>query len=158
MKYHLAQINIAKMIAPLDSPVMAEFVANLEPINSLGENSPGFVWRLKDDSNTSTAVRVYDDDFIIVNMSVWENAEALFQFVYKSRHTEFLKRRKEWFEKMPEMQMVMWYVPEGHTPTVNEAVERLNYLRKHGATPFAFTFKQQFPVEEATSEIKSQNP
>lgn len=151
MKYHLAQINIAKMIAPLDSPVMAEFVANLEPINSLAEKSAGFVWRLKDDSNNATAIKVYDDDFIIVNMSVWENTEVLFQFVYQSHHTEYLKRRKEWFQKMPEMHMVLWYVPAGHAPTVQEAVDRLNHLRKNGETPFAFTFKKQFTVEEAIS-------
>ncbi|HEY9194906.1 MAG TPA: DUF3291 domain-containing protein [Mucilaginibacter sp.] len=149
MKYHLAQLNIGKILAPIDSPVMAEFVANLDPINSLAEKSPGFVWRLKEDNNNATSIKVYDDDFIIVNMSVWENADALFQFVYQSQHTEYVKRRKEWFEKMPEMYMALWYVPAGHAPTVQEAVERLNYLRKHGETPYAFSFKKRFTVEEA---------
>ena len=149
MKYHLAQLNIGKILGPIDSPVMAEFVANLDPINSLAEKSPGFVWRLKDDSNNATSIKVYDDDFIIVNMSVWDNADALFQFVYQSQHTEFVKRRKEWFEKMPEMYMALWYVPAGHAPTVQEAVERLNYLRKHGETPYAFSFRKRFTVEEA---------
>ena len=149
MKYHLAQLNIGKILGPIDSPVMAEFVANLDPINSLAEKSPGFVWRLKDDSNNATSIKVYDDDFIIVNMSVWENADALFQFVYQSQHTEYVKRRKEWFEKMPEMYMALWYVHAGHVPTVQEAVERLNYLRKHGETPHAFSFRKRFTVEEA---------
>ena len=149
MKYHLAEINIAKMIAPLNSPVMAEFVANLEPVNLLAEKSAGFVWRLKDDSNNATAIKVYDDEFIIVNMSVWESADALYQYVYKSHHAEYVKRRKEWFQKMPEMHLVLWYIPAGHTPTVQEAVDRLNHLRKNGETPFAFTFKKQFTVEEA---------
>ena len=148
MKYHLAQLNIGKILGPIDSPVMAEFVANLDPINSLAEKSPGFVWRLKDDSNNATSIKVYDDDFIIVNMSVWENTDALFQFVYQSQHTEYVKRRKEWFEKMPEMYMALWYVPAGHAPTVQEAVERLNYLRKHGETPYAFSFRKRFTVEE----------
>jgi hypothetical protein len=149
MKYHLAQLNIGKILGPIDGPVMAEFVANLDPINSLAEKSPGFVWRLKEDSNNATSIKVFDDDFIIVNMSVWENVDALFQFVYQSQHTEYVKRRKEWFEKMPEMYMALWYVPAGHAPTVQEAVERLNYLRKHGETPFAFSFKKRFTVEEA---------
>ena len=150
MKYHLAQLNIGKILGPIDSPVMAEFVANLDPINSLAEKSPGFVWRLKDDSNNATSIKVYDDDFIIVNMSVWENVDALFQFVYQSQHTEYMKRRKEWFEKMPEMYIALWYVPSGHTPTIQEAVDRLNYLRKHGETPYAFSFRKRFTVEEAS--------
>ena len=149
MEYHLAQVNIAKMLAPVDSPVMADFVANLDRINALAENSSGFVWRLKDDSNNATSIKVYDDDFIIVNMSVWENTDALYQFVYQSQHTEIFKRRKEWFEKMPEMHMALWYVPAAHQPTVDEAVSRLNHLRKKGDTPFAFTFKKRFTIEEA---------
>ena len=153
MKYQLAQLNIGKILGPIDGPVMAEFVANLDPINSLAEKSPGFVWRLKDDSNNATSIKVYDDDFIIVNMSVWENADALFQFVYQSQHTEYVKRRKEWFEKMPEMYMALWYVPSGHAPTVQEAVERLNYLRKHGETPHAFSFRKQFTAEEGANFI-----
>jgi hypothetical protein len=151
MEFHLAQINIARMLAPIDSPVMADFVANLDRINALAENSEGFVWRLKDYGNNATSIKVYDDDFIIVNMSVWQNTEALFQYVYQSAHVEIFKRRKEWFEKMSQMHMVLWYVPAGHRPTVNEAVEKLNYLRKNGETPLAFTFKKRFTPEEATS-------
>jgi len=110
MEFYLAQINIAKMVAPIDSPVMADFVANLDSINALAETSEGFVWRLKDESNNATAIKIFDDDFLIVNMSVWKNTEALFQFVYKSNHIEIFKRRKEWFEKMDEMHMAQWYV------------------------------------------------
>jgi hypothetical protein len=151
MEFHLAQINIAKMLAPIDSPIMAEFVANLDRINALAENSEGFVWRLKDDSNSATSIKVYNDDLIIVNMSVWEHLENLFQYVYQSAHVEIFKRRKEWFEKMSEMHMVLWYVPAGHKPSVNEAVEKLNFLRKNGETPLAFTFKKRFTAEEAAS-------
>jgi hypothetical protein len=151
MEFHLAQINIGKMLAPIDSPVMAEFVANLDRINALAENSEGFVWRLKDDSNSATSIKVYNDDLIIVNMSVWEHLDYLFQYVYQSAHVEIFKRRKEWFEKMSEMHMVLWYVPAGHKPSVNEAVEKLNFLRKNGETPLAFTFKKRFTAEEAAS-------
>ena len=151
MEFHLAQVNIAKMLAPIDSPIMAEFVANLDRINALAENSEGFVWRLKDDSNSATSIKVYNDDLIIVNMSVWEHLENLFQYVYQSAHVEIFKRRKEWFEKMSEMHMVLWYVPAGHKPSVNEAVEKLNFLRKNGETPLAFTFKKRFTAEEAAS-------
>ncbi|MEO5892365.1 MAG: DUF3291 domain-containing protein [Ferruginibacter sp.] len=149
MKFHLAQVNIAKMLAPIDSPVMADFVANLDRINALAEISAGFVWRLKEENNNATSIKVFNDDFIIVNMSVWEDAEALYQFVYKSNHVEIFKRRKEWFEKMTEMHMAIWYVPEAHLPTVEMAVARLEYLRNKGETPFAFSFKRKFTVEEA---------
>ena len=151
MKFHLAQVNIGKILGPIDSPVMAEFVANLDRINALAENSEGFLWRLKDDSNSATSIKVYNDDLIIVNMSVWEHLENLFQYVYHSAHVEIFKRRKEWFEKMSEMHMVLWYVPAGHKPSVNEAVEKLNFLRKNGETPLAFTFKKRFTAEEAAS-------
>ena len=148
MESYLAQINIARMLAPVDSPVMADFVANLDNINALAENSEGFIWRLRDESNNATAIKIFYNDFLIVNMSVWKNTEALFQFVYQSKHVEIFKRRKEWFEKMPEMHMAQWYTPRGHLPTVAEAKERLNYLRNHGETPFAFNFKKKFTVEE----------
>jgi hypothetical protein len=148
MEFYLAQINIARMLAPIDSFVMADFVANLDNINALAENSEGFIWRLKDENNNATAIKIFDDDFLIVNMSVWENTDALFQFVYQSNHAEIFKRRKEWFEKMPEMHMTQWYIPAGHLPTIAEATERLNYLRNHGETPFAFSFKKRFAIEE----------
>ena len=116
MNFHLAQVNVGRILAPLDSPVMAGFVDNLDKINMLAETSPGFIWRLKDDANNATSIRMYDDDRIIMNMSVWETPDHLYQYVYKSMHGEFLKRRREWFEKMGEMYYVMWYVPVGHLP------------------------------------------
>lgn len=149
MEFYLAQVNIAKMLASIDSPVMAAFVDNLDRINATAENSKGFIWRLKDDSNNATSIKIFDDDFLIVNMSVWDTAESLFQFVYQSNHMEVFKRRREWFEKMPEMHMAQWYIPEQHLPSVNEAVDRLLYLRAHGETPFSFSFRKRFTVEEA---------
>jgi len=149
MQYYLAQLNIARMLAPMDSPIMTDFVANLDRINTLAENSPGFVWRLKDDSNNATSIRIYDDDFLIVNMSVWQSVEALFQYVYQSDHIEIFRRRKEWFEKMDQMHMALWYVPMGYRPSVADAEGRLTYLRQNGETPYAFSFKKKFTAEEA---------
>ena len=149
MKYQLAQINIAKIIAPLDNPVMKDFVDNLDRINDLAETSEGFIWRLKDESNSATNLRVFDDDMIIVNMSVWNDIDSLMNYVYKTDHAIFLRRRKEWFEKMPDAFMALWYVPEGSTPSVADAVVRLEYLKAHGETPYAFTFRKKYLPEEA---------
>lgn len=148
MEYYLAQINIGRILGPIDGPVMAEFVANLDRINALAEGSPGFIWRLKDDSNNATSIKIYNDDSLIVNMSVWQNADTLMDFVYRSDHVDILKRSREWFSKMKEMHMVLWHVPAGHTPTVEEAIERLDHLRAHGETPYAFSFKKRFTVDD----------
>ena len=152
-KYSLAQVNIARMRAPIDSPVMADFVANLDHINAIAEKSVGFIWRLKDETNNATSIKVFDDDWLIVNMSVWQDVESLFQYVYQSNHVEIFKRRKEWFEKMPEMHMALWYVPAGHLPTIAEATARLIYLRTHGETPFSFGFRKRFSSEEASQFV-----
>ena len=154
MDFHLAQINIGRILGAMDSPVMADFAANLDRINSLAENSPGFVWRLKDDTNNATSFKFFDDDFMIVNMSVWKSIDALFNYVYKSDHLEVFKRRSEWFEKMPVMHMAMWYLPAGHTPSVDEAMVRLQYLRKHGDTPYAFSFRKKFRPVDAVTYIR----
>lgn len=141
---HIAQVNIARMLAPADSPVMADFVANLDRINALAESSIGFVWRLKSDDNNATSIKIFDDDYIIVNMSVWQNIDSLFEFVYRSAHVEIFKRRKEWFEKMMQMHMALWYVNPEHKPSTEEAKERLTYIRENGETPYAFSFKKRF--------------
>ncbi|WP_041557745.1 DUF3291 domain-containing protein [Cellulophaga algicola] len=150
---YLAQINIAKMIDEIDSPVMVDFVDNLDNINALAENSKGFVWRLIEGENKATSIQVFDDHFMIVNMSVWQNIEALFKFTYASEHVEIFKRKKEWFHKMKEMHMAFWYVQEEIRPTLQQAKERLLYLQKHGETPYAFTFKSKFTAEEAKTYI-----
>jgi len=149
MEYHLAEVNIGRILGPMDSAVMAEFAANLDPINALAESSPGFVWRLKDESNNATSISVTEDRFLIVNLSVWRTIDDLFAFTYRSAHTEYVRRRGEWFERMKEMFLACWYVPVGHEPTVAEAMERIEYIRRHGPTPYAFTFKQRFSVEGA---------
>ena len=151
MPYHIAQINIARMVAPLDSPVMRDFVANLDRINALAESASGFVWRLKGDGNDATSLRPYEDERIIVNMSVWESIDVLFQYAYYSDHTEIFRRRAEWFEKMTTPAVALWWIETGHIPTVVEAKEKLGLIEQYGPTPQAFTFKQRFTVEEMTA-------
>lgn len=141
--YHLAQLNIAWMKAPLASPQMADFVANLERINALAEGSPGYIWRLQDEAGDATAIRPFGDE-VLVNMSLWRDVQSLSDYVYKSAHTEMLKRRREWFERVEQAHQVLWWVPTGHRPSVDEAAERLAHLRKHGATEHAFTFRHAF--------------
>jgi uncharacterized protein DUF3291 len=144
--YHLAQINIARMLAPLDDPIMAGFVAQLDPINALADSSPGFIWRLQSDSGNATDISYNDDPMIIVNMSMWESMEALLQFVYKSEHLEVFRDRRNWFEKSALPHYALWWVPAGHIPTVREGRERIEHYQRHGATPYAFWFSRQFPA------------
>jgi heme-degrading monooxygenase HmoA len=148
--YHLAQVNIARALAPLDDPLLAAFVAQLDAINALADASPGFVWRLQTDDGNATSIRAYDDERIIVNMSVWDSLEALTAFVYVSAHRAVMRRRREWFARFDGPYMALWWVPAGHLPDVAEARERLNHLRAHGPTPFAFSFQQPFPAPGET--------
>jgi hypothetical protein len=149
--YHLAQINIGRMNAPLTDPIMADFVNNLEPINALADGSPGFVWRLQTEAGNATAISAYDDPMIIINMSVWESAEALKAYVYHSPHIDYLRRRKEWFEKFDGVYLALWWISAGHLPTIAEAKERLDYLAQHGDTPQAFSFRNIFPQPTVVS-------
>jgi heme-degrading monooxygenase HmoA len=151
---HLAQVNVARLLAPIDSPQLAGFVSRLDEINALADRAPGFVWRLKDDlSNNATAVPIYDDDRIIVNMSVWESLEALRAYTYSGPHLEVFKQRGSWFAHMREAATAMWWVPAGHRPTVAEARERLARLREHGPSAFAFPFGAPFPAPADPPEV-----
>jgi len=143
--HHLAQANVARALAPLDSPQLADFMAGLKPINDLADRSAGFVWRLQTDDGDATAIRAFDDDLIIVNMSVWESAEALADFIYRSDHLAVMRRRREWFETLAEAHLVLWWVPAGHVPDVEEAKQRLDLLRSTGPSPDAFTFRALYP-------------
>lgn len=145
MNYQLAQINIARLIAPLDDPKIAEFVAQLEPINALADKSPGFVWRLKTESGNATNIAYNDDPFVIVNLSVWVSLEALRDYAYKSDHMKVFRDRAKWFEKMDKPHYCLWWIPAGHILTVAEGRERLQHYQKHGPTPYSFWFSQQFP-------------
>jgi heme-degrading monooxygenase HmoA len=150
--YHLAQVNIARLLAPIDDPLLAEFVANLGPINALADSAPGFVWRFQTDQGDATSVRPYDDERIIVNFSVWESVEALRAYVYKSAHAEIMRKRRQWFAKMGDSYMALWWVPAGHIPTWAEAQARLEAIQQ-GETPYAFSFRRLFPPEEDQSSF-----
>jgi len=142
--HYIAQLNIALAKAPLEDPLLADFMAQLDAVNAMAEASPGFVWRLKSDSGNATDIRAYDDPRMIVNMSVWESVDALFAFTYKTAHTKVMNRRKEWFESLPGPHMVLWWIAAGTVPTVAEAQRRLKHLAEHGPSAAAFTFKMRF--------------
>ncbi|GDY28801.1 DUF3291 domain-containing protein [Gandjariella thermophila] len=154
--YHLAQVNIALPLEPLESARLADFVAALDPVNARADAAPGFVWRLRTEDGNATAVRGFGDDRIIVNMSVWRSLEALADFVYRDQgHLAVLRRRREWFPPLREAVTALWWVPAGHRPTVTEAEERLGHLRRHGPTPHAFTFRDAFPAPGAALPVEA---
>jgi len=140
--YELAQLNIGIVRGPMDSPVMAEFAANLARINALADSSPGFVWRLKTEAGDATAIRAFDDPNLLVNMSVWRDLESLRQYVYASAHLEIMRRRREWFERMSEAYLVLWWVPRGHRPSVSEALARLAALPARGPHGEACSYRE----------------
>ncbi|GHO49482.1 DUF3291 domain-containing protein [Ktedonospora formicarum] len=142
--YQLAQVNIGRMRAPLSDPLMEGFVNQLEPINALADNSPGFVWRLQSSEGDATSLRVYEDDMILINLSVWSSLRELSDFIYASAHRDVMKQRRQWFERFEGVYIALWWVPEGHIPTAEEAKERLEHLQEHGPTSYAFTYKQPF--------------
>src|SRR4029079_9497688 len=143
-RFELAQMNVARLRAPLDSPQLADFVGALDRINAIADVSPRFVWRLQDDTGNATSLHPMGED-IIVNMSVWKDPKSLQAFVYRSGHTAVMRRRREWFEKM-DLYMVLWWVPRGHRPTPEEGIARLNLLRERGPAIDAFTFGKLFPM------------
>lgn len=154
MEYRLAQVNIARMKGPLDSPVMAGFVARLDQINALADSSPGFVWRLQAPEGNSAYLRPYDDDRILINMSVWETLDHLRSFVYRSMHVELIRQRADWFEKFKGAYAALWWVPAGYLPGVDEAKKRIEFLEANGPTQFAFTFQKVYsPTEDFQRRI-----
>jgi hypothetical protein len=153
--HELAELNMGRMLAPLDSETMRGFVEGLEPINALADGAPGFVWRLQTEDGDATAVRAWDDVMLILNLSVWETIDQLADFTYKTVHREVMVQRRKWFEKMAEAYMVLWWVPAGHRPTTAEAIDRLERLRRDGPTPEAFTFRSPFPPPGTSAEVSS---
>jgi len=145
---HLAQLNIAKAKYSLEAPEIKEFIDNLDPVNELAESSDGFIWRLKDENGDATSIKAFSDPKIIVNMSVWDSIDSLKNFMFRTHHRDFLRRKKEWFHNIPEDSYVLWWVPIGHIPSIEEAVEKLDFLRKNGDTENAFTFKSNFSADE----------
>lgn len=154
MEYHLAQVNIARLRAPIDSPELTGFVAELDPVNVVADAAPGFIWRLQTAEGNATSVRAFEWDQagsagVIVNMSVWASVEALAEFVYSGRHVAVLRRRREWFELMGEAYSALWWVPAGALPTTDDAEERVQSLRAHGPAPHAFTLRQHYPPPDS---------
>ncbi len=151
MDYVLAQVNIGRLVAPLDSPALADFAASLDAVNAVADAAPGFVWRLMTEEGNATALRVFVHDAegadggILLNMSVWESVEALVAYLYGDAHLAMLRRRREWFSRAKDAYSAAWWVPRGHIPTLLEAEDRVRHLRAHGPTPFAFTLKRHFP-------------
>lgn len=144
-EHELAQVNVARLVAPLDDPAVADFVAGLEPVNALADAAPGFVWRLQTETGDATDVRVGDDALVIVNLSVWTGIDPLREFVFRSDHAGFLRRRREWFSPWEGPPAALWWVPKGHRPDVDEALDRLGRLADEGPTAHAFTFRTPFP-------------
>lgn len=144
--HHLAQLNIARLVAPLDSPQLADFVGQLPAVNALAEASPGYVWRLVgEDNDDATEFRPFGVDDVIINLTVWESVEALRDFTYRTGHLEPMRRRREWFQPYGGAYLVLWWIPAGHLPTIGEAVRRLALLESNGPTPEAFTFREAYP-------------
>jgi hypothetical protein len=147
--HHLAQLNIARFKLPLDDPAMAGFVEALDPLNAIADGAPGFVWRLQTEEGNATSIHAFEDDLMLVNMSVWESIEALAGYVYGRDHVAVMRRRREWAERMAEAYVVLWWIPAGSIPAIDEAKERLEHLRENGPTPYAFTFKTRYASGEA---------
>lgn len=144
-RFHLAQANVARMRAPLESPIMEGFRSQLEHINAVADASPGFVWRLQGVDGDATSIRAFDDERILFNMSVWDSVDALHGYVYRSDHVAPLRSRRDWFEAFEGPPLVLWWVPAGHVPTIEEAKEKLDVLKERGPTADAFTFRSAFP-------------
>ncbi|MFD9421149.1 MULTISPECIES: DUF3291 domain-containing protein [unclassified Streptomyces] len=144
--HELAQVNISRLRFPLDSAEFGDFVDALDPVNAVADRAEGFVWRLQSDTGNATDVAVLGDDWLIINMSVWRDADALTGFMYAGRHRELMARRREWFEHVQESMTALWWVPEGRRPTVADAEKRLLHLREHGPTAWAFTLRTRFPA------------
>lgn len=156
VSFHLAQLNVARLLAPLDSPKLAGFVAELEPVNALADSAPGFVWRLQTDDGDATSIRAFDDDMLLVNLSVWGSLDALSQFVYRSPHRKVMAQRRSWFQRMADAYQVLWWVPAFHEPTVAVAAGRLGLIQQRGPTREAFTFKIPFPAPDSSAQPRPQ--
>ncbi len=150
MAFELAQVNVARLTAPLDSAELAGFMAALDPVNAAADQAPGFIWRLQTEDGNATAIQAFEWDAagssgVIVNLSTWTDIERLGEFVFGEMHRQVLRRRREWFQRMQEAHLACWWVPAGHRPGTSEAEDRVRYLRAHGPTPHAFTLRASFP-------------
>ena len=154
---HVAQLNVGRLRAPMGDPIIEDFRRNLWRVNRLAELSPGYVWRLQDESGDATSIKPFGDDLEIINLTVWESVEALADFTYRSAHVELLRRRRDFFEVPSKPILCLWWIPEGTVPTVDEAVARLEHLRARGPTPTAFTFRQRFEPDGGNVKVGSEH-
>jgi hypothetical protein len=152
---HLAQLNVGRLKAAIDDPMIDDFRMNLVRINSLAETSPGYVWRLQDDSGDATSIKPFGDELEIINLTVWKSTEALADFTYRSGHLDLLRRRREFFEPPHQPILCLWWIPAGTIPTVDDAIGRLDYLRAHGPSPRAFTFRHRYEPGSDDTQVGS---
>jgi Domain of unknown function (DUF3291) len=153
VRFHLAEINVARARAPLDDPLLADFVAQLDGVNRLAERTPGFVWRLVGEGGAASSyVRAFEDERMLVNLTVWESLESLTAYTYRSDHGRVYRDRARWFEPSVGPSLALWWIPAGHVPTVEEGKAKLDALAARGPTPEAFTFKRPFPAPGAVVE------
>jgi len=145
LNYHIAQVNVALGKEAMDSPSMQGFVNRLDEINALADHSPGFVWRLQTDDGDATAIRVFDDPNLLINMSVWESVEGLRHFVYKTAHMELIRDRELWFEKLSQAHQALWWIPINTLPTAEQGRDKLLQLRSEGPSESVFTLAKPFP-------------
>lgn len=144
-RWHIAQMNVATALYPLEDARMAGFTGQLDQVNAMAEAAPGFIWRLKSEGGNATDIQMTSDPKFIINMSVWDSIEALFDFVYRTAHRGVMTERRQWFQPPTGAYQVLWWVAAGTAPTPQEGMARLAHLDKHGPTAQAFTFKQKFP-------------
>ena len=144
--HEIAQLNLARLKEPLDSPLMQPFVDRLDEINGLAEQSPGFRWRLQGEYGNATDIRIADDPLVLINMTVWATIDDLYTFTYRSEHKTVFARRFEWAERWNGPNNVLWWQATGTIPTVGDGLHRLDLLCENGPGPEAFTFKQRFPA------------
>ena len=144
MDYQLAQLNIARFRLHQEDPVNADFVNNLDRVNAIADQQPGFVWRLVGEGNNALDIHAFDDQHVASNLSVWNDVESLEAFVFSNEaHRDILRRRREWFDKL-EFYLVLWWVSAGHRPDLEEAKRRLECLQENGPTAEAFTFRDRY--------------
>lgn len=157
--WHLAQINVGRLVAPHGDPAVQPFFDALDRINALADESPGFVWRLKDEGGgPSSSIRVSPDPLFIINISVWTDADALFAYVYRSAHTVEMARRREYFDRFDGAFQALWWIPAGTIPTVSDGLSSLWYLDRYGPSPNAFTFKARFPQPDEKGALIDMQP
>ncbi len=160
MSFELAQVNVSRLLAPLQSPQLAPFMAALNEVNAEGDAASGFLWRLQTEDGNATAVKAFGWDVagshgVIVNLTTWQSVEALAGFVFYGRHLEIMRQRRQWFHQAAEATTALWWVPSGHRPSTDEAEDRVRQLRGHGPSAGSFHVAQALPGPRAGSRERA---